>query len=86
IDIDINNYKKGKADYLKEMAREVADEVSLTKKEKWLSPMPAYERRIVHMELSLRPGVVTESHGEGPERRIVVKPSLNGSTKGKDPS
>jgi spoIIIJ-associated protein len=47
IDLDINNYKKKKIDYLKELARSVADEVALTKKEKILSPMPAYERRII---------------------------------------
>src|SRR4030042_6586903 len=45
ISIDINEYRKRKEDYLKETARSLADEVALTKKEKELTPMPAYERR-----------------------------------------
>ena len=74
LDLDINEYKKKKTDYLKETASSVADEVVLSKKEKVLNPMPAYERRIVHMELANRTDVTTESIGEEPERRIVVRP------------
>lgn len=74
IDLDINNYKKKKTEYLKEIARSAADEVSLSKKEKILSPMPAYERRIIHMELANRSDVVTESLGEEPDRAVIVKP------------
>lgn len=74
IDLDINDYKKKKIEYLKEVAKSAADEVLLTKKEKELPPMSSYERRIVHMELSEREDVVSESVGEEPERRIVVKP------------
>lgn len=74
LDIDINNYKKKKAEYLKELAVSTANEVALTKQEKELFPMTPYERRIVHLELANREDVVTESLGEGPERRIVIKP------------
>lgn len=74
IDLDINNYKKKKIEYLKELARSAADEVALTKKEKELAPAPAYERRIIHLELADRPDVTTESLGREPERRVVVRP------------
>jgi len=74
IDLDINDYKKRKIEYLKEIARTVADEVSLTKKEKILSPMSAYERRIIHLELAGRQDINTESIGQEPERRIVIRP------------
>ena len=74
IDLDINDYKKKKIEYLKELARSIADEVSLTKKERVLSPMPAYERRIIHLEIAERKDVTTESIGQEPERRIVIKP------------
>ena len=73
IDLDVNEYKKKKTDYLKEMARSAADEVSLTKKEKYLPPMQAYDRRVIHLELSSRQDVATESIGYGPERRISIK-------------
>ncbi len=74
LDLDINDYKKRKIEYLKELARSVADEVALNKKEKILPAMPAYERRVVHMELADRENIITESIGIEPERRIVVKP------------
>ena len=74
-DIDINDYKEKKFEYLREMAQESANDVALTKKEKELEPMPAYERRIIHLELSKRTDVKAESLGEEPERRIIIKPS-----------
>lgn len=74
IDLDVNDYKKKKIEYLKEMARAGADEVALAKQEKILAPMPAYERRIIHLELLDRSDVTGESVGEEPERRIVIKP------------
>jgi spoIIIJ-associated protein len=74
IDLDINGYKKKKIEYLKELAKSVADEVALTKKEKSLTPMPAYERRIIHLELAGRQDVTTESIGQEPERRVTVRP------------
>jgi spoIIIJ-associated protein len=77
IDIDINDYKKRKNEYLREAARDLADEVSLIKRERTLPCMPSYERRIVHMELANRSDVVVESVGEEPERRIIIKPVLS---------
>lgn len=74
VSLDVNDYRAKKGEYLKEMAREAADLVSLTKKEKSLPPMSASERRVVHLELSQREDVTTESVGEGAGRQIVVKP------------
>ena len=73
IDLDINDYKKKKAEYLRETARTLADEVALTKKEKILPSMPAHERRIIHLELASRNDVITESIGQEPERRVVIR-------------
>lgn len=70
---DINDYQKNKEQYLRELARTAADEVALFKKDKELPAMTPGERRIVHLELSERQDVVSESVGEGPERRVVVK-------------
>ena len=74
VNLDINDYKKKKLEYLKDLALTSANEVVLTKEKKVLSPMPAYERRIIHTELSLRQDVVTESQGEGEGRCIVISP------------
>ncbi len=73
VNLDINDYKKKKIEYLREMAKTVADEVALNKKEKQLPSMPPYERRVVHMELASRSDIVTESTGQEPERYIVIR-------------
>ena len=72
--IDINDYKKKKIERLKETALITADEVSLIKKEKELAPMPAYERRVIHLILSEKQDIITESIGERDERRVVIRP------------
>ncbi|MBI2624726.1 MAG: hypothetical protein HYW70_00040 [Candidatus Nealsonbacteria bacterium] len=74
VNLDINDYKKKKIEYLKETAKSIADEVSLSKKTKEFPAMPAFERRVIHLELASRTDVVSESVGQEPERRIVIKP------------
>lgn len=76
LEIDINGYKRKKYEYLRELAKSVADEVALTKKEKQLAPMPAHERRIIHLELAERTDILSESIGQEPERKIVIKPNV----------
>jgi len=71
--LDINDYKKQKMDYLKNMAKNLADQVASTKEEKILPPMSAYERRVIHAELAQRTDVSTESQGDGLDRHIVIK-------------
>jgi len=75
VDLDINDYKKKRKEYLKELAVATANEVALAKREVSLAPMTAYERRVVHMELGERADIVTESRGIGSERKVVVKPA-----------
>ena len=77
LSLDIDNYKKNKEDYLRSVAQSVADEVAKTKREKELPFTSSFDRRIVHMELADRKDVTTESEGEGEERKVIVKPSLN---------
>jgi len=74
IDLDINDYKKKKAEYLKELAHSVADEVVLIKKEKSLPPMPARERRVIHLALASRSDITTQSLGQEPKRRVMIRP------------
>ncbi|MBZ1348501.1 MAG: hypothetical protein KYQ20_01955 [Candidatus Nealsonbacteria bacterium] len=72
VDLDINDYKKKKIEYLKELAENTAEQVILSQKTKTLFPMSAYERRIIHLALAERTEVFTESIGEDFERRVVV--------------
>ncbi len=75
VNLDINDYRRRKREQLEKKVRVAADEVSLTGVEKNLPPMSAFQRRIIHKELSQRRDVKTESKGEGRERYIVIKPS-----------
>jgi spoIIIJ-associated protein len=74
LNLDINDYKKKRIEYLKDLVKGLADEVAITKEEKALFPMSSYERRIVHTELSQRTDVITDSQGDGRDRHIVIKP------------
>ncbi len=73
LNLDVNDYKKRKADYLKDIALEAADEVALLGVEKKFPPMSSFERRIIHTALAKREDIVTESEGEELERRVVIK-------------
>lgn len=72
--LDVNDYRKSRATYLLDLARQAVNRVKNTQKAEALMPMSSYERRIVHMELAACPDVATESIGEEPYRRVVIKP------------
>ena len=72
--VDINDYKKARASFVVDAAKQAVSRVRNTQKAEVLSPMSAYERRIVDMELASYPDVATESIGDEPQRRIVIKP------------
>lgn len=74
--VDVNDYRKSRTNYLVDVARNVAKRVIQTQKAEALLPMNAYERRLVHTELALFKEVQTESIGQEPRRRVVVKPLL----------
>ena len=74
IDIDVNDYKKKKIEYLKETAKDLADEVAISGRERVLPPMSSYERRIIHLTLAERKDIVVQSTGQEPDRRITIKP------------
>jgi len=72
--VDVNDYKKSRSSYIIDLAKQAVSRVRNTQKAEVLLPMSSYERRIVHMELASYPDVATESIGEEPQRRIVIKP------------
>lgn len=72
--IDVNGYQKSRLELLKSLARGLAQEAVSQRESRWLAPMNAYERRLVHLTLADFVGVKTESEGEGAERRVVIKP------------
>lgn len=72
--IDVEGYRTRRKDNLINLARRMADQVAATRQPIILEPMPAYERRLVHMALLDHPYVRTESFGEGTERKITIFP------------
>jgi len=59
---------------LQALAHRMAENVKTKGVPFTLEPMPAYERRIVHMALANHSAVYTESIGEGESRKVVIKP------------
>jgi len=70
--IDVEGYKRRRYQSLETFARNMADHVKARGASFTLEPMPAYERRIVHLTLADHPDVVTESYGQGESRRVVI--------------
>jgi spoIIIJ-associated protein len=71
--LDVNLYRQEKNDSIIRLAKNLAQEALMEKKEVVMRPMTAYERRIVHMELSKNDQIETKSIGEGESRRIVIR-------------
>src|SRR5574344_1433922 len=75
--VEVNDYKKKKEEKLRNLANKMANNVIKFRKPIKLEPMSAYERLIIHSELSKRNDVETESQGEEPRRRVVIKKKYN---------
>jgi len=73
--LDVNYYRREKNSSIITLAKNIAAQVISEKRTIVLRPMSPYERRLVHMELSKNPNVVTESIGEGEDRKVVVNPA-----------
>jgi spoIIIJ-associated protein len=75
ISVDVENYRGRREEQLRDVAERAAKRVAQSGKIIQLEPMPAVERRIVHMALVENPSVRTQSVGVEPNRRIVVLPA-----------
>ncbi len=72
INIDVGGYKQRRYDSLQRLALRLADQVKASRRPINLEPMPADERRIIHMALSENPEVTTQSTGDGDQRKVIV--------------
>lgn len=71
--VDVNDYRTRQIKDIQAKALIMAERARSFQYDVELSPMSAYERLIVHATLADSPNVKTESHGEGKNRRIVIK-------------
>lgn len=72
--VDVERYRLSREEKLKRLAHRMAERALRTQRSVSLEPMPAYERRIIHLALGDFQGVTTQSIGEGEERRVVIVP------------
>ena len=72
--LDVEGYKAHRAQMLKQLALRMAERVTTTHKPAALEPMPANERRIVHLALRDHEQVRTESVGLGENRKVTIIP------------
>jgi spoIIIJ-associated protein len=72
--LDVAGHRAERRATLVTLAREAIDEVRSTGERKSLSPMTAFERKVVHDEV-LAAGLVSESEGAEPRRFVVILPA-----------
>lgn len=72
--VDVEGYRARRSQQIRQIARRMAEQAVRTGRRQVLEPMPANERRLVHIELRDHPDVVTESVGEDPHRKVTILP------------
>lgn len=71
--MDVADYRKKREETLVRLAKRVAEKVIKYRKNITLEPMNPYERRIIHSTLQNHKYVETQSTGEEPNRRVIVR-------------
>jgi spoIIIJ-associated protein len=72
--LDVGGYRARRRAELTELGQDAAEEVRQTGAPKRLTPMTAFERKVVHDAVA-EAGLRSESEGEDPDRRVVVYPA-----------
>ena len=70
--VDVAGYKERRHDSLQRLTLYLAEQVKSSRRAITMEPMPADERRIVHLTLADNPDVTTQSIGEGENRKVVI--------------
>jgi spoIIIJ-associated protein len=84
VTVDVEHYHRRREETLQGLAQRMAERVRTSRRPMTLEPMPANERRIIHLALSEDTGVVTGSVGMGEERKIVIRPKGGGGGDGRE--
>ena len=72
INVDVAGYKKRRYESLQNLALRLAEQVKRNRRLIMLEPMPADERRIIHLTLADHPDITTQSMGEGEVRKVAI--------------
>ena len=79
VTVDVEHYHRRREETLRNLAMRMASRVRQSRRPITLEPMPANERRIIHLSLSEDNSVVTGSVGMGEERKVVIRPKGGGA-------
>lgn len=71
--LDVAGYREKRRKVLQELAQDAVSSVNESGESVRLAPMNPFERKIVH-DVVADAGLVSESEGEEPQRRVVVLP------------
>ncbi|MCX6070964.1 MAG: protein jag [Chloroflexi bacterium] len=72
--LDVEGYRARREKQLRQLAQRMAQQAIERGRTMTLEPMPANERRIIHIELRDHAQVTTESIGEGDHRKVTIIP------------
>ena len=72
--VDVNDYREERAERLQRLALRLAEQVVSSGRGVALEPMPAADRRQIHLALRDHPQVYTQSVGEGDRRKVQILP------------
>ncbi len=72
VSVDVEGYRRRREENLKGLALRLAEKVKASGRTITLEPMPANERRIVHLALANDSQVVTFSLGDGESRKVAI--------------
>ena len=72
--VDVAGYRKRRHEELQNLALRVAELVKSSRRSITLEPMPAVERRVIHLTLRNDPEITTQSMGYGDSRKVIVSP------------
>jgi len=73
--LDVSGHRKSRRDELSALAQRAAEQVLSSGEPNRLAPMNPFERKVVHDVVSATDGVISESEGEEPNRRVVILPA-----------
>ncbi len=74
LQIDVEGYRARREVALRNLAERMAEQARSTGRRQVLEPMPASERRLIHLALRNDDTVITESIGEEPNRKVTIAP------------
>ncbi|HET7558514.1 MAG TPA: R3H domain-containing nucleic acid-binding protein, partial [Limnochordia bacterium] len=73
--VDVDGYRKRREQIVTQMAHRVVGEVRRRHMALKMEPMNAAERRLVHMVVQQFADVQSESEGDEPYRRVIIRPA-----------